>query len=138
MGALASARLVRREKWQYYKGTLKTGNVGYKGGLACVEQATGKVVKGASGAGLIPIGIFDETVDATAADAAVRIRLFREIEITFFVNGTAADAVAAATDFGKTVYVLDDQTVSVVATGKSALGVVWAVDANKGVAVEVK
>ena len=137
MAAQTTARMVRRERLQYITGVLKASNAAFKGAIACVESATGKIVRGTAAAGQVPVGIFDETVASSGSDQNVRVRLFREVEVTWFVNGLTTDTVLA-TDVQALAYILDDQTVSRLSAGKSALGTIWAVDASKGVAVEVK
>lgn len=103
----------------------------------------GKVTKPGSVAGVlsavIALGIFTETVDATAADATVTVRLQKELEVEWLANdGT----IAAANVFG-VCYYADDATVGLkgaAADGsapRSRAGRIWAVDATLGVAVEI-
>ena len=137
MAAQTAGRMPRRERLQYITGVLKASNAAFKGAIACVESATGKIVRGTAATGLVPIGLFDETVASSGSDGSVRVRLFREVEVTWYANGATTDTVLA-TDLQALAYVLDDQTVSRLSASKSALGTIWAVDASKGVAVEVK
>ena len=133
MTALAAERTTPFETWQSHQFTLASGTKAYKHGIAVLDPATGKVKPGVAAAGLIALGYFKETVDATSADKPVNVQLSREIVVRWYVNGSSI----AATDVGKRCYIADDQTVTLVADGKSRLGRIWAIDALKGVGVEV-
>lgn len=135
MTALAKGRQTTAERWTYKQFTLASGNIAYKGGLACIDLSTGKVEPGHAETDLLVIGKFDEDMDASAADKLVNVNLIREIEIEWWANATAGDAVVA-TDLGSLVYVFDDQTVTRTSTGRSFAGRCWGVDSAKGVAVE--
>ncbi len=137
MTALAKERMQLAENWKYRQFTL-TGAKGWKGGAAAISTVgatAGKVVPASALPGLIVIGKFAETIDATAADKLVNVELSLEIVIEWWVNGTAGDAVAA-TDVGKIAYIKDDNTVSILPNGSSPMGRIWAFDATKGVAIE--
>jgi hypothetical protein len=134
MTALAKERARRSDSWKYKSFTLASGSKAYKGGAA-VLNASKKVVPASSTTGLVAIGMFAETVDATAGDLPVQVDLQREIVLEWFANATAGDAVAAS-DIGSDAYFLDDQTVTITATGRSLAGRIWGVDAIKGVALE--
>lgn len=135
MTALATERQRLTETWATKSYTLKSGTKAYKGGRAAYEVATNKVIPAVSGIGLIPLGIFARTVDATLADKVVPVELEREIQVEWFENATSTDAVAAG-DVMKDAFMLDDQTVTITAAGRSRAGRIWAVDATKGVAIE--
>jgi len=140
MTALATERFRggKNETWKHKQFTLAAGTKAYKGGRAAFDLASSgftKVVPATSNANLMAIGIFDETVDATAAAKLVQVDLEREIVLEWWANATSTDAVAA-TDVGKLCYMFDDQTVTITSTGRSVSGRVWAVDPVKGVAVE--
>jgi hypothetical protein len=138
MTAAAAARSRKTSTWRLKEFTLASGLIAYQGAIAAIETSgsdAGKVKPGATSPSLVVIGVFSETVDATSAAKAVTVDLLREVELEWFVNGSSSDAVAA-TDVGKLCYVLDDQTVSILAGGKSVCGRIWAVDSTKGVAVE--
>jgi hypothetical protein len=135
MTALAAEKMTDLESWTSRLFTLASGSKAYKGGRAAISLGTGKVVPASSLSGLFVIGRFAETVDATAADKPVNVRLDITIEVEWLANGTAGDAVAA-TDLGALCYALDDQTVSILPIGKALAGRVWGFDATRGVAVE--
>lgn len=135
MTALAAERARSIEKFTYRQFTLASGNKGWKGGIAAGDLSTGKVEPGHDETDLFVLGVFDETVDAAAADKLVNVNLGREVVAEWLANGTAGDAVAAA-DVFNLCYVMDDQTVSKVATGRSVAGRIWAVDSVRGVLVE--
>lgn len=134
MTALSNERQRRQEAWTSKVFTL-TGVKAWKGARIFLSPGTGKVTIGAATPGLIPIGIAKETVDATSADQSINVDLEREIIVERFVNGTSSDAIAA-TDLGSLAYMLDDQTVSILAAGHPVCGRIWDVDATKGIAVE--
>lgn len=133
MAALTADKARRQETWKHKSFTLASGTKAFKGARACLNS-TGKVVPATATTALLSIGVFDETVDAAAADKLVSVDLEKEVILERFVNGTAGDA-CAATDVGKLCYLLDDQTVSILPSGKSLAGRIWDVSA-KGVAVQ--
>lgn len=93
------------------------------------------MVVATSTTGLQVIGVAAETVDATSADALLNVDLEVEITVEWFANATSTDAVAA-TDLGSRGYMMDDQTVTITAAGRSVAGRIWAVDSTYGVAVQ--
>lgn len=137
MTALGQPRAPRIEALSNIDFTLASGQIAYQGAALFLDPATGKVSIGGSGSpsGRIYVGCAIRTVDATSADKTIPVRLPKEVVVEFFVNGTASDAVAA-TDIGKDVFALDDQTVTILPAGRAYLGRVWLVDSAKGVAVE--
>lgn len=134
MSALTQERARRTYPWKYKQFTLASGTKAFKGGRAALNTS-GKVVPATSVAGLLPIGVFAETVDATAADAPVQVDLEREVVLEYFANATAGDAIAA-TDIGSMAYMFDDQTVCITPAGRSVAGRIWDVDALKGIGIE--
>lgn len=132
MTALASGRMTSRERWTRRRFRLASGNVAYKGGIACLDLSTGYVEPGHTETDLFVIGLFAEDMDATAAAKLVDVDLGREIEVVWFANG----GNVSASDVGALCYVLDDQTVTMTPTGASVAGRVWAVETTRGVAVE--
>lgn len=135
MTALTNERMSSQESWQSHLFTLAMGNKAWKNGVCAIDLGTGKVVPGETATGLLVIGKFTETIDATAADAAVNVRLSREIWVDWLVNDTGSPILA--TDIGAVAYIKDDQTVTKSPAGASIAGRVWAVDALRGVAVEL-
>ena len=139
MAALTAERRLRRETWTRKSFTL-TGVKAQKGGMAAYDQSAGKVTKVQTGAtfnDLFILGTFHETVDATSADKAVIVDLKREVNIVWMANdGTNPVTV---NDIGKSIYGVDDQTVSIssATSTRSVVGVAWAVDSTLGVAVEM-
>lgn len=137
MAALTSERRIREETWAYKTFKLPTGKTAFKGGIAVLDQSIGKAIPAEGQTDLFPLGLFAETVvNASGADMDVDVQLFKERRVRWFAND--ATNPVTATDLGKDVAMVDDQTVSILATGRSILGTAWAVDATKGVAVEVK
>lgn len=138
MTALSTARRIREERWSYKQFPLAAVAV-YQGGAAVIDTSTGYVTKGQASTTLKAIGTFAESVDnsaGAAGDKSVNVKLATELVVVRFVNGSGADEIVA-TDIGKPCYFLDDQTVSIVASSHSIAGIVWDVDATKGVAVEL-
>jgi hypothetical protein len=132
--ALTKERSRSQEAWKYIQFTLASGNKAYKGGLAAIDQSTGKCEPGHNESDLFPVGVFAETVDATSAEKLVNVDLQEEIWVEWWKNDTGT-AVTAAMVTGL-CYILDDQTVTADATGASIAGRVWKVDSVKGVAVQ--
>jgi hypothetical protein len=136
MAAQTSERRIREERWSYQTFTLGTNKTAYKGAIAVFDQSAGVVIPAEEQTDLAPIGVFDETVTTTGSTKPVVVKLFREVVVRWFKNdGTNPVTV---NDLGKNVYMVDDQTVSILSTGRSVLGQAWAVSATLGVAVEVK
>jgi hypothetical protein len=140
MAALTKARRLRRESWKRKSFTLASGKKAFKGGMAVYDQSVGKCIPaetGASQTDLFLLGLFAEDVDATAADKAVVVELKREINVVWMKNDGTNPVVAA--DIGKSVYGVDDQTVSnsSATSTRSIVGTAWAIDSTLGVAVEL-
>jgi hypothetical protein len=114
---------------------LADGSTAYPGGLACVDTGDGSIKPGAVGTGLIPIGFFADLgpVVADGATAPVTIDLIHERSLVWMKNDVT-DAVTADMLL-QNCYVFDDETVSSDASGTSVAGVIWGVDAIKGVLV---
>lgn len=135
MTALANERMSSTERWTRKQFPLAVGNKAWKNGIACADLSSGKVEPGHGEADLLVIGRFAETIDATAAEKLVNVDLGMEIEVVWYENATAGDAVVAA-DLFNLCYVLDDQTVTRTPGGRPVAGRIWAVDSARGVAVE--
>lgn len=137
MTALAKSRPIRREKWNYKSFTLGVGLKAFKGGMAAYDQSLAVCVPVATGADLFALGLFEEDVDATSAAAPVVVKLKREVEIVW-MNNDGTNPVTV-NDIGKSIYGVDDNTVSnsSATSTRSTVGVAWAVDATLGVAVEM-
>lgn len=127
-------RMTRNEAWGYFEHPLTAAQVAEKGKLACLQTATGLLAIGAASTTLRPIGYFDENATGDGV-AKVRVRLFDEIRIHWWVNDGVVPVVAA--DVGKQCFIKDTVTVSGDGTGRSAAGRVWAVNAANGVGVEM-
>lgn len=139
MTAQSAARAQTERRWKYKQFTLKSGSVAWQGGGAMLELATAKVVPCATPAatttGYFFLGNFAESVDATSADKIVNIDLVEEVVTKRYVNATSTDAVGA-TDIGKIVYFLDDQTVTITRSNRVVAGRVWDIDSNGGIHVQ--
>lgn len=134
MTAQAAERGRDTEDWVYKEFTL-TGVKAWKGAqlfLILAGASAGKVTDNPA-ANTVLLGHCWRTVDATAADAKVTVRLIRELQqLEWMVNG---DAIAA-TDIGRFCYAADDQTVQKAPLAGFPFGKVWAVDSALGVLVE--
>lgn len=131
MTALLQEKMSVTERWIYKQFPLLVGKKAWKGGM-CVMAIGGIVEPGRLGASLMVIGRFAETIDATTVTKLVNVNLGMEIEVEWWAN---AGAVVAA-DIGTLAYVADDQSVSADPTGGSVAGLIWAVDAARGVAIQ--
>lgn len=139
MAALTRARKNPPKTLTAIERVLANNETAFNGGLACVDTATGELVAGQTGAGLIPIGIFDGIPESGIkgdGTKKVRVRLPREIVGHWFASAAAPNAVADS-DFLGFCYILDDQTVTMDDAGASVAGRVWEVSASRGVLVEL-
>jgi hypothetical protein len=132
MTALATKRLVRPVSYKQLELTLKSGEVAFQGGMACVDTADGKCYPGQAGTTLIPIGYFVENADATLGDVTCTVRLFREVIAFWWANSGNVNA----NDIMQECYIADDQTVTMTSSGNSKAGRIVAVSTAKGVLVE--
>ncbi len=95
----------------------------YEGGIVCLD-ATGYAVPGATATTLITVGRALASVTGGAADGDVSVPV--SVGIFRYVNGSSI----AQVDVGGLAYVVDDQTVSTNASGKSIAGPIEAVDSQ--------
>lgn len=136
--ALTTRKFPREERWTFHLFPLKAGQKVFRGTMACLDLTTGYVVQGAPGASLKWIGFFDEDVDntlGTSGALSVNVYLVKERVLAWWANDTASPIVQA--DIGSNCYILDNQTVTLAASGDSVCGVVWALG-PLGVLVEVQ
>jgi hypothetical protein len=129
-------RARRQEAWHHRPFTLTSGLKAIKGGRAVITLGVGTAAPATATTNVFAIGVFDETVDATAGAKPVSVDLEREVKIEWFINSTAGGDAIAATDVGGIGWMADDQTVGILAAGRAQAGRIWAVDAVKGVAIE--
>lgn len=107
----------------------------YQGSLVVNDAGVGAVARTATG--LVALGVSAQTYDNTGGAAgAMTVDCHKG---TFkFTNSAAGDAIVAA-DAGKTVYIVDDDTVAKTdGTGtRSAAGTMQFIDTDGGVFVKV-
>lgn len=126
-------RMVQEAHWGYYSFVLANGEVAERGKLACIDTANGGIIiKGKAAAGLIPLGLFTESLTGDGVKK-VQIKLFHEIQVTWWDNDGTAPVAGA--DRGTLCYLKNDTTVSADDTGRSVAGLVLDVDSRKGVLV---
>lgn len=106
----------------------------FKGARACIDTSSGMCVPGKASSTLVPVGLFVERVDNRAGSQTVlaQVTLDREVLLRWYAN----DGTVTSAKLLQDCYILDDQTVSMNATGASKSGRIWQVDAVRGVAVE--
>lgn len=103
----------------------------------------GLIVANASGYAIPAVsGIISTGVDYKVLGVAQRSQLSAaasnpNIEVHVGYVNLLADSAFALTAIGNTCYIVDDQTVSMTSTGRSAAGTVAAVDANGNPFVKV-
>jgi hypothetical protein len=131
MAALTRDRSNSMERWTHHLFPLKAGSKAFKNGKAAIDLTSGKVVPVSATADLLEIGVFDETIDATTAEAQVNVNLGVEIEGRWW----AQDGSIAPDDVGNICYGLDDQTVQLSGAGPIS-GRIWLVDPTDGVFVQ--
>ena len=134
MAVLTSSYETKRREGQLVLYPLAAGAHVFKGALVCVASATGFLVPGADVAGVVFVGVAYESGDnvsgyvppfggipGTGAAGAVSIRVEKDGLYQFHKTG------AVQADVGKVAFILDDNTVSTVATTNSVhCGVVGA------------
>lgn len=90
----------------------------FAGALVCAS-ATGFATPGAVATTLTALGVAEEEADNSAgADGAIKVRVRRGAHL--FVNDGTNPVTQA--DLFKNVYIVDDQTVSTLGTGRSIAG----------------
>jgi hypothetical protein len=137
MTVLAANSTPFEANWKYKTFTLTSGQgIAYQGAAICYRPSTSKCVLAQNAVETdIFMGFSVDKYDATSADVTINVDLIDELRLHWVTNGTSSDAVQA-TDVGKHCYWLDDQTVSILPTGHTLAGRIWAVDATKGVLVQ--
>lgn len=111
---------------------VKGGTTIYQGALVALDD--GYAIPGKKATGLTAAGRAEETVENKGADGEAFIHVARGV---FFFNNTATTSnKIGAAHVLKPCYIEDDQTVTALATGASAAGLVVRVDED-GVAVEI-
>jgi len=126
-------RMVTEAHWGYYAFVLANAEVVEKGKLAVFDTAnSGVVVNAKSATGLIPIGIWAESMTGDGVKR-VQVKLHRELQMTWWDNDGTNPVLAA--DRGKLCYLKDAVTVSILSTSRSIAGMVMDVVAAKGVLV---
>ena len=129
MANLTTAANRKRKDGDLVALTVKNGSTVYKGALACVD-ATGYVVRGGDTAGLRFVGV---AYDSVAGNNVNKCR--------FDQKGNHLFAIAATTiaDIGKAVFIVDDDTVGLVATTTHDIycGVIAAVESATRVWVNI-
>lgn len=133
MAALTRMRAQTIGRWTHHEFTLATGSRAFQGGLAVGDMSTGKVEPAHPGVGLLALGWFDADVDATEAERPVTVNLGKEIEVRWLDN----DGSIGAANVFQACYFADDHTVTATSTNNALAGRIWAVDAVRGVAVEL-
>ncbi len=138
MTALATKKRLREETWAYKSYKLPTGKTAYQNAIAVYDQSAGKCIPAEIQADLFVLGFFTATtVNASGSDMDVVVKLKREVTVRWMANDGTNPVLA--TDLGKAVYMIDDQTVSISSdtAARSAMGTAWAIDTTLGVAVEI-
>lgn len=119
--------------WGYIPLVLKNGDLAEKGKLACLDLSlSGQVCKGRKATGLIPLGVFGETLTGDGTKTVI-VKLFNEYRLNWWANDTVTAVTAA--EIGTLCYIKDDVTVTGDDTGASPAGLTLKVDAVKGVLV---
>lgn len=119
-------RAKRDEAWSFFEHTLAAGEKAERGHMACIDLASGELVVGTTGEGLLPIGYFDRDLIGDGI-AKARVQLFSEKWVHRWRNDTGPGAVDSS-DVGSLCYVKDSETVTITATGASVAGRIWAAD----------
>lgn len=135
MAALAAARNTPEKLGPERAIPLAANAKVFQGGMVQVASASGYGVAAVATVTNVTVGVARDSVDNTGgANGAVSVKLRRGV--FRFANSAAGDAIGR-TEIGKTVYVVDDQTVAKTdnAGARPAAGKCFDVDAQ-GVWVE--
>lgn len=108
MTALSAERNTPIRNFEFADGPCAANVTCYAGGIAC-RDASGNVTPGATATTLVAVGIFEETKVNGAVAGANRVKYRRGVGR--FANSSSGDLIAA-TEIGKIVYIVDDQTVA--------------------------
>ena len=133
MAALTADRNTPRAQGDLLELPMKGATTIFAGSLACLTAA-GFAVPGSVATTLLAVGRAEEQKTNDGADGAATIKIRRGA--FRFANSAAGDAITWA-DYGKQIYVVDDQTVAKTNGGntRSVAGICRGVDAQ-GVWVE--
>ena len=112
---------------------VKAATTIFQGSIVAIGT-DGYAIPGKKAANLKAAGRAEETVENTGKDGEATVRVTRGTFV-FENSGTAANKLSAVDILGP-CYIEDDQTVTALATGASAAGLVVRVD-DSGVAVEM-
>lgn len=134
MSALQKKRMRKPVSVKELTLTLKSGEVAYQGGRACLNTSDGKCYPAQAGTTFVPVGFFKADADATSGDTACSVTLDAEITGEWFMNDSGSPVGSA--NVGSECYMLDDQSVTMSSGGNSKAGRVLKVDATKGVLVQ--
>jgi hypothetical protein len=121
-------RTIREAHWGYYSFVVKSGQVCEKGNVAAFN-ATGEVI---NAPGPVQIGYWHESKIADGI-IKVQVKLWREIQLQWLDNDTGTPV--AITDRGKICGMKDNHTVTMDALVLTKAGMVFDVQAAKGVLV---
>lgn len=110
---------------------LKAGVVAFQGAIAVLTGGFAK--PGVTGVSLVSVGVFEEPATGGASDGDVKAKIKRGC--FKMKNAAGADAVLAS-HVKSDCYVMDDQTVTITAAGRSVAGKVYALADDGGVWVE--
>lgn len=127
MTALAQGRNTPEAAGDIEEYPVLADTVCFEGGIAVLD-GDGYVKPGVTATGLIAVGRFERRADnAGGASGAIRAKVKKGV--FRFANSAGADEVLIS-HIGDNCYIVDDQTVAAVATGRSIAGRVEQVDAQ--------
>lgn len=131
MAALSKKRACRWKKAGGMDLPVGTNVTLYAGAFAVLSA--GYLIPSGVATGLTRAGKITDTVINTGANGAVTAYVEFPKEKTLFPFLGDPDNLPTQAHVGGTVYLLDDQTVSSLATGKSAAGTLWKLETTNGV-----
>lgn len=128
MAATTQDRATNRREGVFREYPVKASAVINAGSIVVID-ATGYAVPASTAAGLKGPGRADEAVDNSSGgngDKTVRVRVDGAYNYVDEADTTAMDR----THLGETVYLTDDQTVTLTSTGRSVAGTLFDFDAD--------
>lgn len=108
MTAMSGPRVPVEKEGRTSTAPVKAATTIHQGALVVMDN--GYAVPGKTGAGLVAIGVAEETVDNSAGSNGAKTVTARRGTFRFF-NSASAEEITAA-QIGKDCYIVDDQTVA--------------------------
>lgn len=124
MSALEQDRQTPRRKAVFRAFPVAEGVICRQGGIGVIN-GDGYVEPGTEGEGLVTAGRFEQTVDNSTGENGDKYVTCRGGTDAYAYDDAADVSAITTADIGKLAYIVDDQTVSKTATGRSPAGQIF-------------